>query len=172
MVWGGGYQLQLADTFDASGGNLNSVFYIIQVVNSVLLIFLRQRGGLLFQQDNAHPHTAATTQRTFRSEQQLTCPERYPDLSQLTMYGTLWRRNLLFLQSLPQPLPNRDNGCKMLGTVYRRMTFGTFMTFSMREYTPALPLDVGTMTIDVTIWAPLSLTCVFHLVLICHKILL
>ena len=34
--------------------------------------------------------------------------------------------------------PNCDNRCKMLGTIYRRMTLGAFMTVRMREYVPAL----------------------------------
>ena len=37
--------------------------YIAQVVNPVLLSFIRQGGDVLFQQDNARPHTAAATQR-------------------------------------------------------------------------------------------------------------
>ena len=57
---------------------------------------------------------------------------------QLNTHGTRWSRNLLILQSLPQSLPNCDNGCKMLGTIYRRMIFGTSKTICMWEYTPAL----------------------------------
>ena len=43
-------------------GKVNSARYISQVVNSVLLSFLRQEGDVLFQQNNALPHTAAATQ--------------------------------------------------------------------------------------------------------------
>ena len=54
--------------------------YIVQVVNPVLLPFLRQEGDLLFQQDNARLHTAAATQRGLRGVQQLPWPVRTPDL--------------------------------------------------------------------------------------------
>ena len=65
--------------------------------------------------------------------------QQEPQISrQLNTYETRWSGNILFLQTLPQPLPNCDNGCNILGTIYRRMTFGTFMAFRMWEYTPAL----------------------------------
>ena len=32
--------------------------------------------------------------------------------------------------------PNCDKRCKILGTIYCRMTFGTFMNVCMREYKP------------------------------------
>ena len=89
---------------------------------------------------------------------------------QLNMYGAWWSGNLLFLQSLPRPLQNCDNVCKMLGTIYRRMTFSTFMTICMWEYTPVLPPDGATMCIDLTVWAPLTVTCSFVLVWICYHI--
>ena len=60
---------------------VNSARYITQVVNPVLLPFLRQEGDMLFQQDNAHPHMAAATQRALRGVQQLPWPARSPDLS-------------------------------------------------------------------------------------------
>ena len=50
-------------------GKLNSARYILQVVNPVLLPFLRQEGDVLLQQDNARPHTAAKTQRALRCVQ-------------------------------------------------------------------------------------------------------
>ena len=56
----------------------------------MLLPFLRQGDDLLFQQDNACPHMAAVTQRAWGSG------------------------NLLFLQSLPQPLLNCEMGAKYL----------------------------------------------------------
>ena len=45
------------------------------------------------------------------------CPvQQHPQISrQLNTYGTLWSGNLLFLQSLPQALPNCDKGAKCLG---------------------------------------------------------
>ena len=40
---------------------VNNSRYIAQVVNLVLLPFLRQEGDVLFQQDNARQHKAAAT---------------------------------------------------------------------------------------------------------------
>ena len=52
-------------------GKLNSALNIAQVVNPVLLPFLRQQGAVLFQQDNARPFTAAAMQRALRGPQKL-----------------------------------------------------------------------------------------------------
>ena len=59
----------------------------------------------------------------------------------------------------PMKWPNCDNRCKILGTVYRRMTFGIFMTVCMPEYTPALLPEVATLCIDVTGHPLLRLVC-------------
>ena len=76
----------------------------------------------------------------------------------------MMKQELSLSQSLPQALPNCDNGCKILGTIYRRMTFSTFMTVFMRVYTPELLPDGGTVCIDVTVWEDLTVTCVFPLI--------
>ena len=39
-----------------------------------------------------------------------------------------------------------------------------FMIVCMREYTPALLPDTGTLCIDVPVWAPLTVTCAINLV--------
>ena len=84
-----------------------------------------------------------------------------PQISrQLNAYGIRWSGNLLFFQNLSQPLPNCDSGYEILRPIYRRMIFGTFMTLCMREFTPALPPEGVTLCIDVTLWTPLSVTCV------------
>ena len=57
--------------------------------------------------------------------------------------------------------PNCDNSCKMLGPIYCRMTFGTFMAVFMREYTHGLSPEEATLCIDVTVWTPLTVTCGF-----------
>ena len=46
---------------------------------------------------------------------------------------------------------NCDIRCKTLGTIYRRMTFGTFMIVCMRECTPALPPEVATLCLNMTV---------------------
>ena len=108
---------------------------------------------MLFQQENARSHKAATMQRAFVVYNN--CPGLLePEVSrQLNTHGAWLSGNVLFIQRIPQPLPNCDNGCKMLGTIYRRMTFGTFMTVWMREYTLAFPREGDTLCIDVTVWA-------------------
>ena len=62
-------------------GEVNSAHYVAQVVNPVLLPFLRQEGDVLFQQDNAHPITAADKQHALRGVQQRPRSRRSPDLT-------------------------------------------------------------------------------------------
>ena len=62
-------------------GKVNSACYIPQVVNPVLLPFLRQESDELFQQENAHPYSAAATQCALCGVNQLPWPARSPDLS-------------------------------------------------------------------------------------------
>ena len=46
-----------------------TLYCTLMLQTKVLLPFLRQEGDVLFQQDNAHPHTAAGTQRALRAVQ-------------------------------------------------------------------------------------------------------
>ena len=119
-------------------GKVNSVHYIAQI-NTVLLTFLRSEGGLLFKQNNARPLTAAAMQRALRGVHLRRRPARTPDLSSIEQVWYIMKWELFFLKGLSQPLRNCDNGCKMLGTIYCWMTFGTFKTVCIREYTTALP---------------------------------
>ena len=66
----GCHQLQLV-TLVFLQGKVNSAPYIAQVVNPLLLPFLRQVGDVLFEQDNTCPHTAVAMQRAFHGVQQL-----------------------------------------------------------------------------------------------------
>ena len=59
---GGGISYNLWSHLVFLQGKVNSARYIAQVVNPVLLPFLRQEGDVLFQLDNTHPHRAAATQ--------------------------------------------------------------------------------------------------------------
>ena len=118
---------------------VNNARYITTAVNSVLLPFIWQGVDVIFQQNNARPHTAAATQRALRGVQ-LPWPAWTPDLSPIERVWDMMKREL-FLQSLPKPLPNCDNGCKMLGKIYRRIKSGTYMNICLREYTPALPQE-------------------------------
>ena len=69
-------------------GKVNNARYIAQVVNHVLLPFLRQEGDGLFQQDNACLHMVAATQRALRHVQHPPWPARAPISRQLNTYGT------------------------------------------------------------------------------------
>ena len=61
-------------------GKVNSVRNIAQAVNPVLLPFIQQEGGVLFQQDDTYPHMAAATQHALHGVQQLSWPARPPYL--------------------------------------------------------------------------------------------
>ena len=52
-------------------GKVNSARYIAQVVNPVLLPFLRQECDVFFQQDNTRPYMAAVMQHALCCVQQL-----------------------------------------------------------------------------------------------------
>ena len=84
----GGHELQLSIRFDVSAGKSK------QVVNPVLLSFLRQEGDVLFQHNNARPYTAAATQRALRGVQQLPWPARSPDLSPIEHISDMMKREL------------------------------------------------------------------------------
>ena len=89
-------------------GKVNSARYITHV-NPVLLPFIRQECDVLFQQDNGHPHTVASTQRILPGVQ-LPWPARIPDLLSIEHVWDVMKQELTV-----SPLPNRYNGCNMLG---------------------------------------------------------
>ena len=78
-------------------GKVSSARYIAQVVNPVLLPFLRHEGDVLFQQDNARPHTAAAMQHAFGGVEQLPWPASSPDLSPVEHVWDMmkWKCNVL-----------------------------------------------------------------------------
>ena len=83
MVWGGicgGRKTRLR----VINGNLTAQRYIEQVMEPEVVPFIRQNGrGLVFQHDNARPHTARLTQDFLRRNnvQVLPWPSRSPDMS-------------------------------------------------------------------------------------------
>ena len=129
--WCGGPSYNLQSHLVSLQGKVNSAYYIALVVNPVLLPFLRQEDDVLFQQDNAHPHMVAVMQRALRGVQQLLWPKRSPNLLPVERVWNMMKRELTLSPSLPQPLPNCEKGCKILGTIYRRMIFSTFITICM-----------------------------------------
>ena len=76
-------------------GNVNSIRYIAQVVNTVLLSFYQQEGDVFFQQDNTSPHTAGAIQRALRCVQQLPWPADPQDLSPTEHVLGMMKRELI-----------------------------------------------------------------------------
>ena len=112
-------------------GKINSVRYIAQVVNPVLLPLFRQESNVPFQQDKARLHTAAATQRALRGVQQLHWPTTSPDLTPVEHMWDMMKRDLTLSPEPATIIVNYDNGCKIFGIIYRRMAFGTFLTICM-----------------------------------------
>ena len=140
MMWGGrGISYNLRSHLVFLQGKVKSAHYIAQVVNPVLLLFLRQEGVWFFSR-TTHVHIRLLWCNVLFVVYN-NCPGQQDSQISLTNWNVwnMMKQNLLFLRSLPQPLPNCDNWCKMLGRIYRKMIFGIFMTVCMWEYMPALP---------------------------------
>ena len=93
MVWG-------VIGFGVSAGKVKQCRYIAQVVNTVLLSFLRQEGDVFFQRNNTRPRTAAVTQRALRGAQLLPWSAISPDLSPIEHERDMLK---LELTLLPEP---------------------------------------------------------------------
>ena len=90
------------------------------------------------------------------------CPGQHePQISRQLNTYVIWSRNF-FLQSLPGPLPNYDNGFKIPGTVYRRMKFGISMIVFMLEYMLALPTEGLHYVLMWLLVTPYCGICVSH----------
>ena len=85
---------------------VNSVRYIAQVVNPMILSFLRQEDGVLFNR-TTHIHIRLLR----RKVQQLPWPARSPNLSLIEHIG-LWDMMKKEVTLSPEPLPNCENGYK------------------------------------------------------------
>ncbi|GFY11354.1 transposable element Tcb2 transposase [Trichonephila clavipes] len=62
-------------------GTLTGQRYVDDILRPYVKPFLNGLPGAIFQQDNAHPHTARVAQDFLRYFQTLPCPARFPDLS-------------------------------------------------------------------------------------------
>lgn len=82
MVWGGICRNGRTDLITIQG-TLNSVGYCNNVILPVVVPFLQQRNGMIFQQDNARPHVSRYTMNVIRQNNVVTLdwPSRSPDLS-------------------------------------------------------------------------------------------
>ena len=82
MVWAGIYHNGKTELIIVDW-NLTSQIYCDEILEPVVVPFMRQHGVTLFQQDNARPHTARYTQDVLRRNnvQVLQWPARSPDIS-------------------------------------------------------------------------------------------
>lgn len=82
MVWAGICQHGKTELVTIAG-NLNAVRYCNEIVEPVVIPFMRAGHATLFQQDNARPHTARYTQAVLHRNNVavLEWPARSPDLS-------------------------------------------------------------------------------------------
>ena len=64
-------------------GNLNAQRYCDQIIRHVVLPFVQSHPGILFQQDNAHPHPARILTDLLQKSnvQTVDWPTKSPDLS-------------------------------------------------------------------------------------------
>ena len=73
---------------------VNSAHYIAQVVNPILLPFLRQEGDVLLQQHNAYPHMVAVMQHALHDVQQLSWLAISSDLSLIEHIWDMMKQEL------------------------------------------------------------------------------
>ena len=124
------------------------------------------------QQDNSNPHTAPTTQRALCGVQQLPWPARTPDFSPIEHVWDMMKRELTLSLEPAKTIAEFRQRMQDAWRNILRMSFGSFRTVCMLEYTPAVPSEEGALCFDVTVRAPFTVTFVFHLILICYHILL
>ncbi|GFV07632.1 transposable element Tc1 transposase [Trichonephila clavipes] len=62
-------------------GTLTAQWYVDNILRTVLLPFLQQHPGLIFQQDNARPHTIRVAMNCLTACQTIPWSARSPDLS-------------------------------------------------------------------------------------------
>ncbi|GFV62330.1 DDE_3 domain-containing protein [Trichonephila clavipes] len=80
MVWGA-IAYDRRSTLIVMCGTLMDQRYVHDILRPHVRSFLNGLPGAIFQQDNAHPHTARVAQDFLRHFQTLPWPARYPNLS-------------------------------------------------------------------------------------------
>lgn len=130
MVWGGICGEQKTDLVILHQ-TLTAQRYRDQVLQPVVIPFMqRQRQGLLFQQDNARPHTARLTMDFLNRQniQLLPWPSRSPDLSPIEHLWDHLGRQLRRRAQPPTTIPQleqalREEWQRIPNDVIRRLTF-------------------------------------------------
>ncbi|GFX04056.1 HTH_Tnp_Tc3_2 domain-containing protein [Trichonephila clavipes] len=74
-------------------GTLTARRYVDDILTPIVLPMLSSRPGAIYQQDNAHPHTARLSQQCLQGYDVLPCPARSPDLSPIEHVWTRWEGN-------------------------------------------------------------------------------
>ncbi len=99
MVWGAiSYDMKSELVFFE--GTVTARSYVENVVNPVVIPFLANINGAVFQQDNARPHTANITRMALQEVDVLPWPARSPDLSLIEhVWDMIGRR----LRANPEP---------------------------------------------------------------------
>ncbi|GFT93827.1 transposable element Tcb1 transposase [Trichonephila clavipes] len=115
MVWGSiGYHSRTPLVRIA--GTLNSQRYISEVLEPVVLPYLRGLTTAIFQQDNARPHVARIVQRFFGNHQIELLPwsARSPDFSPIENMWTMVAQRLTQITppaATPDQLWQREEAC-------------------------------------------------------------
>ena len=87
--------------------NLNAQQYCDQIIRSIVLPFMERHPGFVFQQDNAHPHTALITTDLLQRNnvQMLDWPVRSPNLSPIEhVWDILGRRVRVYYPNINMTL--------------------------------------------------------------------
>ena len=159
---GEGYPLLLTATFVSVQGKANSVRYIAQVVNPVLLPLIGKE-YVLFQQDNTRPHTATATQRALHGVK-LPWPARSLDLSPIERVWNMMKREL---NLSPEPVTTIAEFRQRVQDTWDNLSqvdiWHLYDCLRARTHICIAAIG-GTHCIDVTVWAPLSVICIFYLV--------
>ena len=121
MVWGGICGDRKTDLLVIEG-NLTARRYIDVVLRPIVLPFVQQNQGTLFQQDNATPHTAVVTRNFLNNNNVnvLPWPARSPDLSPIEhLWDHLGRR----VQQRQHPPQTRNALAQALQEEWRRIPY-------------------------------------------------
>ncbi|GBM16364.1 hypothetical protein AVEN_28323-1 [Araneus ventricosus] len=93
MVWGA-ISYESRNTLVVIPLTLTEHLYVSLVIEPVVLSFMNNIQGGVFQKDNASPHTAVVTQQALQSVYMLPWPARSPDISPIEHVWNIIGRQL------------------------------------------------------------------------------